>query len=58
MSSDIDTCGGCIFFDRCQFKGHEEIGYCEDCKEFAFSDDVICPAEIERRERFKEWFKA
>lgn len=46
----VDTCETCDLFVKCPYKGHEKIGWCMENMEFAFSDDEICPCEIERRE--------
>lgn len=37
-----ETCGGCDWCYRCQFVGHESVGYCTYYREFVYVNDEVC----------------
>ena len=42
-------CGSCYEFKRCDIKGHEDIGFCQDAQEFCRVDDEVeCETYWER----------
>ena len=46
---ESETCRSCDFFIACDLKGHEEVGWCDDCKEFTTAESELCLGEQERR---------